>query len=300
MNKLSLLLVTLTACASPAPPAPSEPARAPATSARKPEAPPVAPKARTDGEPCGELGCLAFDGVDQAFAKVLETEPRVLALGEAHAQKGSEGIDSSTRRFTELLLPKLQGRASDLVVEIWLTDGSCGKKEAEVAQKQKPVTESQAATNQNEFVTLAQRAKALSIQPHALRPSCDEYEKILAAQNDIGQMLTMIADATAKLVERMLAERPADRMVVAYGGAMHNDLQPREGRDGWSFGPRLAGHTNGRYVELDLIVPEFIKETEVWRALPWYAHYDREKLGNRTVLFNPSPGSYVLIFPVSR
>jgi hypothetical protein len=293
-------LLFLAGCAASAPqpapaPAPTPSAAPLATTPPSTAAPPA------DPEPCGELGCLAFSSVDKAFAKVLDGSPRVLAVGEAHAQKGSEGIDSSTKRFTEQLLPKLQGKATDLVVELWVADGKCGKQEKQVAEKQKPVTETQAKTNQNEFVTLGNASNALGIRPHVLRPSCEEYERILAAQNDVGQMLTMIADATAKLVERILQVRNApEKIVIAYGGAMHNDLAPREGREAFSFGPRLREATQGRYVELDIIVPEYVKDTEAWRALPWVAHYDRKKLGSRAVLFNPAPGSFVLIFPETR
>jgi hypothetical protein len=288
----------LAACAA----APAGPAPAPAAPAAPRAAPaPVPAPAAPDPEPCGALGCLAYSSLERAFDAVLEAQPRVLAVGEAHAQKGGEGVDSSTKRFTEQLLPRLEGRATDLVVELWVSAGKCGKQERQVADKQKPVTETQAETNQNEFVTLGHRSKSLSIQPHVLRPSCDDYAKILAAQDDVGQMLTMIAEHTAKLVEQLLAARKApDKMVVAYGGAMHNDLSPRPGREGYSFGPRLHEHTGGRYVELDIIVPEYIKDSDAWRALPWHAHYDREKLGQRSVLFNPEPGSYVLIFPETR
>jgi hypothetical protein len=294
-----LALLFAVGCAASSVRAPTKPAPAPA----KPES--AAAKASSPGpsldpQPCGALGCLAFSTPEKAFEKVLAENPRVLAIGEAHAQKGTEGVDSSTKRFTEQLLPKLDGRATDLVVELWVADGQCGKKEQAVAEKQKPVTEHQAESNQNEFVTLGNRSKALSIRPHVLRPSCEEYEKILAAQNDVGQMLTLIADHTAQLIERILEVRKTpDKMVIAYGGAMHNDLVPREGRESYSFGPRLKQRTAGRYVELDLIVPEYIKDTEAWRSLAWVAHYDRDKLGERTVLFNPQPGSYVLVFPRS-
>lgn len=289
----------LTSCAGSSPPAPETPPPA-RTATASPSPEPVAVKP-ADPEPCGALGCLAFSSVDRAFAKVLEQNPRVLAIGEAHAQKGTESVESSTKRFTEQLLPKLQGKATDLVVELWVADGKCGKQEKQVAEKQKPVTENQAEGNQNEFVTLGHSSNALGIRPHVLRPTCAEYERILAAQNDVGQMLTMIADATAKLVERILEVRKApDKMVIAYGGAMHNDLVPREGREAFSFGPRLREATQGRYVELDIIVPEYIKDTEAWRALAWVTHYDRQKLGSRAVLFNPAPGSYVLVFPATR
>jgi hypothetical protein len=300
LRPLFAAALLLTSCAGSAP-GPAPETAPPASVAPPPSTPtPVAAKP-ADPEPCGALGCLAFSSVDAAFAKVLDQKPRILAIGEAHAQKGTETVDSSTKRFTELLLPKLQGSATDLVVELWVADGKCGKQEKQVAEKQKPVTENQAESNQNEFVTLGQRSNALGIRPHVLRPTCAEYERILAAQNDVGQMLTMIADATAKLVERILEVRNApEKMVIAYGGAMHNDLAPREGRESFSFGPRLREATQGRYVELDIIVPEYIKDTEAWRALAWVAHYDKQKLGSRAVLFNPAPGSYVLVFPETR
>jgi hypothetical protein len=62
----------------------------------------------------------------------------------------------------------------------------------------------------------------------------------------------------------------------------------------------MQSHTNGRYVALDLIVPEFIKDNDTWRSLPWYAHYDRARLGDHVTLFEVAPRSYVLVFPVSK
>src|SRR5262249_6185988 len=139
---------------------------------------------------CGELDCLLFDDPAAALARVLEGQPRVLAVGESHAQKGGEGVVSATSRFTEHFLPVLAPRASDLIIELWVADPRCSKeKVAKVQQKQKAVTQSQADTNQNEFVTLAEKAKALGIQPHILRPTCDEYDQILKAGDDaIDQM----------------------------------------------------------------------------------------------------------------
>ncbi len=78
---------------------------------------------------------------------------------------------------------------------------------------------------------------------------------------------------------------------------MHNDISPRRGNEAWSFGPDLAKHTEGRYVALDLIVPEYIADTPPWRALPWVAHFDPAAHPEKTTLFNPEPGSFVLVFP---
>ena len=55
----------------------------------------------------------------------------------------------------------------------------------------------------------------------------------------------------------------------------------------------------GRYVEIDLVVPEIVKPTPVWQALPWYASFQALPQGPETILYQPSPSSYVLIFPRS-
>lgn len=285
----------------PAPAPESSVELAPAASA--PPATSASPHAAAtgDGAPCGELGCRLFDSPESAFRAVLADQPRVLAIGEAHAQKGMEGVESTTKRFTTSLLPLLKGQATDLVVELWVADKKCAApKVAAVAKKQEPVTTGQAGGNQNEFVALGEASKGLGIVPHILRPSCEEYDAILAAGDDaVLRMLEMITRLTSEKVQKLLEsqkEVPVP-VVVAYGGAMHNDLSPKEGREAWSFGPELNDKTGGRYVELDLIVPEFIKDNDTWKALPWYGHYDAGKHPGKTILFEPKERSYVLIFP---
>jgi len=229
---------------------------------------------------------------------VLADAPRVLAIGEAHAQSDGAKSASSTRRFMDSLLPRLAPRATDLVIELWLANGTCGKVEQKVAQQQTAVTAPQAATNQNEFLELGHRAKALGIMPHALVPTCEQYQKIAGAgAADIEQMLIMIKSVTARDVTELLAKRAPERLIVAYGGAMHNDLTPREGRTDFSFGPELAQTTSDRYVELDLVIPEQIKDTEAWRALPWYPHYSKANAGAEAYLFSWAPHAYALLFP---
>jgi hypothetical protein len=196
------------------------------------------------------------------------------------------------------LLPRLAPRASDLVIELWVASGGCGKVEQQVQKQQSAVTAPQAATNQNEFLELGHRAKALGIMPHALVPSCEQYRKIAGAgAGDIEEMLTMIRDVTRRDVEELLAKRGPERLIVAYGGAMHNDLAPRAGREDFSFGPGLSQATQGRYVELDLVIPEQIKDTDAWRAQPWYAAYSRAQPGSEAFLYSWAPHAYALLFP---
>lgn len=306
---IALVLVGCTG-STPPPPAAGEPAPAPAPSAPPPPASAPAPAPTPKAEPsttgdCGELGCKAFDDLDQAFAAVLEKKPLVLGIGEAHAQKGAENIPSTTKRFTESLLPALRGKASFLAVELMLPNPKCKKETKQVEKQQKPVTEPQAETNQNEYVVLGKRAKELGIVPDLLRPSCDDLTKITkAGAGDIGVMLETIAKLTREVavteLERNKKAGKPDHLVVAYGGALHNDVSPRPGRETWTYGPDLSKATADRYIELDLIVPEYIKDTETWTNLPWYKHYDKAKLGSKVVLFNPAPRSYVLIFAATK
>ncbi|MBW2526486.1 MAG: hypothetical protein JRI23_20060 [Deltaproteobacteria bacterium] len=241
---------------------------------------------------------------------MLETKPAILAVGESHARKGLEKIPSTTKRFTEQLLPKLPERSTDLVLELWEAQGACGKVEQKVAQQQKQVTKNQAKSNTNEFVLLARAAKARGMIPHVLRPTCDEYQHIAKAGPDAPlEMLTMITRLTTRKVKQLMEQRRnpktgkapfADPLLVAYGGGMHNDLKPQENREQWSFGPELHQAFEGRYVELDLIVPEYIRDQPPWSDLPWYPHFDRKAAPDRATLLRQSPGSYVLIFPTTR
>jgi hypothetical protein len=255
---------------------------------------PVAPPSYRE---CG-AGCKAFSSAEAAFDHVLVEKPRVLAIGEAHAQSTGPKLASSTKRFMDHLLPRLAPRATDLVLELWVANGSCGKVEQKVQKQQEAVTAPQAATNQNEFMELGHRAKALGIMPHALVPSCEQYQKIAGAgAGDIEEMLAMLKAVTARDVGNLLARRGPERLIIAYGGAMHNDLVPRPGREAFSFGPELAKATAERYVELDLIIPEQIKDTETWRALPWYSRYSMGKSGSDAYLLSWAPHAYALVFP---
>ena len=248
--------------------------------------------------------CVRFATNEDAFRWVLAHDPAILAIGEAHAQKGTEAIASATRRFTESMVPLLENRASDLLVEAWAGDPKCQKEVKQVASAHAPVQQAQAQSNPNEYVTLGTRVKALGVTPHLLRPSCDDYAnladagaEVVTASLSLIKRLTQ-SDAT-KLYERNRAAKNG-KLVVTYGGAMHNDLAPSEALRRYSFGPELATTTGGRYVELDLIVPEYVKKTEVWEKLPWFAAFQADTgPRDKPLLYRVGDRSFVLVFASS-
>ncbi len=283
--------------------APGQSSAPAAASAADHHAGPVRLSASTDvaaGQPCGALGCRHFDTAEAAFRAVLAHRPRVLAIGEAHAQRGTEGIASATARFRQQLLPMVKGQASDLVIELLVADGSCKKNQQKVTSIQRPVTKRQARGNQNEFAALGYAADDMGVRPHVLRPSCEDYASVVAAGADgIPTMLTMIARLTESLLIRILQRNQKakqDKLVLAYGGAMHNDVIPGEGRESWSFGAAMLAATDQRYIALDLIVPEFIKDNDSWRKLPWHQHFDKRRAPDKTTLYRTGPASFTLIF----
>lgn len=295
-------------CGRKAPPPTPAPADEPkpglAAAAQAPSAIQPSNMARPDppgSGPCGALGCLKFPTALGAFQFVMTHEPLVLAIGEAHAQQGTEGIASSTKRFADELLPTLKGRSESLVLELWLASPSCGKVVETVRRQQKPVTETQAKSNPNEMIALGDRANALGIRPLPLKPSCADYAPIAAAGADaVPAMLELIARLSREKLAALAATAAPGSLVLAYGGAMHNDLAPAAGRERYTFGPALSQATAGRYVELDLIVGDYVKDAEPWSRLPWVSHYLTLGKSDATILYRPTPGAFVMVYPRTR
>jgi hypothetical protein len=257
------------------------------------------------GAPCGSfdagLECRQFDSLPEAFASTLVGGPRVVAIGEAHAQRGT-AVPSSATHFTGEVLPLLAGRASDLVVELLNPPKGCAPTTAAVREQQAVVTTQQAPTDQGEYVAMGARARQLGIVPDLLRPTCADLDAVKAAGDDgVAASLEMIARLTQEQVDKLVdrdARTPGDegKLVVTYGGALHNDLSPSAAKAPWAFGPQVSAHVDGRYVEVDLYVPELIDDSPAWRSLPFYSHYDPARLGAKTTVFRQGK-SFVIVLP---
>lgn len=234
--------------------------------------------------------------MNDAVTFVLASKPRVVAFGESHALHGAEDVLTATERFGDTVLPLLRNHgASTLIVELIDPPRSCPEEKAAVAAVQEPVVKSQDSGNQARFVQLGHRARELSMVPLLLEPSCDDFGTVRQAGADgVAALLDLITVQTRQKVERILPRLPEDEVIVAYGGALHNDIAAPNETKPFSFGADLSRLTGQRYVAIDLIVPEFVGTNEAWRSLPWH-HYFPNLAQTGVTLIETKPGDYTLI-----
>jgi len=109
-------------------------------------------------------------------------------------------------------------------------------------------------------------------------------------------MLEMIGGALENKGSAVLEARGEDqRMVLLLGGASHNDASPSELWESISYGPGLAARTGGRYVAVDLLVPEFVELSRLARDEPWFPLLERLAAPDRTWLIELAPNSFIVV-----
>jgi hypothetical protein len=253
-----------------------------------------------------------FGDAAAALKHVLDKhDPLAVGFGEFHQKTDSVKVRSAVRRFSEQLVAPLSSRASDLVVETWITKGSCGKQEKAVVKQVETTTKRPEAT-ESEVVKLLKRAKGAGIRPHILEVGCDDYKQLLGAGKvDYAKLLGMITKHLRGKAERLVtirAKKPAAavgkrpgkkpgkprRLVVVYGGALHNDLYPYDDLKDFTFGQALKQRTGGRYVEVDLYVPEYVQKDKNLAKEAWFPLL-RLASPRGVVLIERGVGSYILL-----
>ena len=230
-----------------------------------------------------------------ALARMLEqVRPRVLGVGEVHLVAGGPAVKSALARFSDDMFAGLGGRATDLVVETWVTDGKCGKVEKQVTADVRTTTERPPET-ESEIGRLLRRARELRIQPHVMTMPCKAYQEVRSKSGEVDydKLLQLIGGELHRNVRAVL-DAHKQATVVVYGGSLHNDRQPNEGVAAYSYGAKLAAELGNGYVELDLYVPELVENDETLGAEPWFPLLARAA-PDKVVLIERGPGSYILL-----
>jgi hypothetical protein len=233
-----------------------------------------------------------FGTTAEAIAAILAENPRplVFAIGEYHQSRNAIASTSPLSRFTHEIIGLLEPYADHLVVEAWL-DASCwrGTGERVIAETQR------SETTQMEVLRLMKRSERLHLQTHTLPITCIEYDSVIDASGhvDFLLLLEMITDKLAATTRSLLA---ADRAVIVYGGALHNDLYPRWPLESLSYTKSLSEELGGKVLEIDLVVPEIVAPMEMIRQEPWFPLLGRAS-PKRVLVWQRGPASYVVILP---
>ena len=272
------------------------------------EAPPVAPArdaavvvaadaAAPDPKPPeGQYATLA-----EALVAIMPADARVIGFGELHARVDRAAARSALSLFTGAL-PWFGDKVSDLIVETFIVDPTCGK--SAVATTQKMETEvKRPVETKSEITLLADAAKAAKIQPHAMTLSCADYKTVMPkGEIDPLAMLTITTRELKRIALSAIAHRdkePGHRPWIAlYGGALHNDQAPDKALAEWSYAGAVDQAAGGHYVEIDLIVPEFAAADTFSQNQAWFPLV--EKAGDWIQIWKRNDRSFVVVLPKTR
>ena len=217
----------------------------------------------------------SYPDLGAALLATIPANARVVGVGELHARVDRAAVKQTALAAFTAALPAIGAKVSDLVVETWVVDPKCGQTAVQATQKIETAVKRPAATK-NEIALLADAARAAKVQPHAMTLACKDYEMIAPAKGepDPVAMLTLttkelwrVASSAVTFRDKAAEPRP---WIVVYGGALHNDLYPAEGVAEWSYATAIDATTRGRYIELDLIVPELAEAAETAKQEPWF------------------------------
>lgn len=281
-------LVLLVACGKDARDAPrKEPARDDAAVAID-----AAPAVKAD----------SYSDLASALAAIVPADARVIGFGEMHSRTDRAQVKSALARFTSDGLPALADRLSDLIVETWIVDPKCGQA-AKTATAKVEITVRRPQETKSEIAQLAEAARAAKVQPHAMKLSCADYEKVAPAGKDVlpDVMLGLITKELTRIAGEAVVYRNKDPnhrpLIALYGGALHNDRFPAAGVEDWSYAASVDKLTGDKFVEIDLIVPELAEADPNAQKQPWFPLVQSTEPAVR--VWKRGERSFVVVFPRS-
>lgn len=263
---------------------------------------PVRDDAALPADAAPEVNADSYPDLASALAAIIPDDARVIGFGEMHSRTDRVQVKSALARFTSDGLPALADRLSDLIVETWIVDPKCGQA-AKTATAKVEITVRRPQETKSEIALLAEAARAKKVQPHAMTLSCADYEKVAPAGKDVlpEVMLGLITKELGRIAREAVAYRNRDPnrrpWIALYGGALHNDRFPAAGVEEWSYAPGVDELTGGKYVEIDLIVPELAEADANAQKQPWFPLVKRDEPAVR--VWKRGERSFVIVFPRS-
>jgi len=257
-----------------------------------------APAAATNDATAALPASIAYPDLAAALIATIPGDARVVGFGELHARVDRARVPSALSRFTAAL-SAFADRVSDLVVETWLVDPQCGSGATDATARVEAAVKRPAETK-SELAALGDAARAKGIRPLAMQLSCDDYARIAPPGKDVDYeaMLALVTRELSRLVRGAVAKPASARPLIAvYGGALHNDRFPEPGTEDWSYAATVDAATGGRFVEVDLIVPELAIGDPGSARQPWYPL--ATAADTRVRVWKRGERSFVVVLPTS-
>ncbi|MFH1463730.1 MAG: hypothetical protein ABIO70_05015 [Pseudomonadota bacterium] len=235
-------------------------------------------------------------GPEALVEVVAAASPRILGVGELHATVDRPGEPAALDWFTDGLLPLLAPSATDLVIETWVFPGDCGAAE-EVLAASLPEDTRRPPETEDAITRLARRASELGVTPHALELTCEDYTAVVDAQGEVvyDRLLGVMTRELRALALQGLAT--PDARVILYGGAVHNDLHPREALAAYSYATAVAAQDSAAYLELDLYPPAAAMAQPGFGEEPWFPLVAGATGADHLVLYEREPHSLIALLP---
>jgi hypothetical protein len=277
-------------------PPPKASAKATATAA-----PDAAPSVAGDTDAMG-LPHSVHDDLGGAFEHLLRDKPRVIGVGELHLRTDKAGPTmSALARFTNEAMPTLGTRVSDLVIETWIVDPTC-KTGAAATQRVEGAMKRPESTK-SEIGSLVGIIKQNGIKAHVMRLTCDDLSAVAPASGvDAEKLLDIVTRELGRVTRSAVRYRDEHAeprpFIVVFGGALHNDLYPFESTRQWSYAKGVDEATSGRFIEVDLYLPELVEGQALYESEDWYPLVAKAPPG-KVLLVERAPHSWLAILPRS-
>jgi hypothetical protein len=245
----------------------------------------------------------SYPDLGAALTAVVPADARVVGFGELHNRTDGAQVKSTLARFTADGLPALTDKLSDLIIETWIVDPKCGQA-AQTATAKVEIKVRRPQETKSDIALLAETARAAKVQPHAMKLSCADYEKVAPSKGEVlpDVMLGLITKELGRIADEAVKHRnkePGHRPLIGlYGGGLHNDRFPAEGVADWSYAAHIDELTGNKFVEIDLIVPELAEGDPAQRTQPWFALLESSDATVR--VWKRGERSFVIILPRSK
>jgi hypothetical protein len=192
-------------------------------------------------------------------------------------------------------------------LETWIFEGTCGAAREETLSSQLRSTTQRPHGTEDELGALVAATKNSGAQPHAMTLACRDHAILTPAggELDYEALLGLVTRELSRVTSSILRTRgpspgPDGRdLVVIYGGALHNDRFPYEGVNQWSYAAAIDALAADRYVEVDLYVPEYIRDQKTLAGEAWYGIMAEASDPETTVLIQRGPRSWIVLLPTS-